>query len=215
MVITMPTNKEIAESCYPKWTKVEKTGRRYGGNLVYLCRCESCGYERDISSSNIKHTMCPQCGSGQVKGNPLEVLRLNTQRSNHGCLEFSGCRNDEGYGIIGVKGKMKMAHRFVWELAHGEIPTGMRILHKCDNPSCVDLSHLFIGTDGDNVTDKTFKGRQAKGETHPQARLSEDEVREMRRLLKIGESQREVAAKFGVTRATAWRISSRFHWKHI
>jgi hypothetical protein len=78
------------------------------------------------------------------------------------CLVWTGYVNEDGYGRFsegGHQGRMVMVHRVAWELVHGPIPDGMRVLHSCDNPPCVLDEHLFLGTQADNVQDMLSKGR--------------------------------------------------------
>jgi len=79
------------------------------------------------------------------------------------CLEWQGAKKNRAayraYGQIWREGKNWTVHRWVWRLAYGEIPEGMHVLHRCDNPPCFRLSHLFLGTMRDNMRDKTAKGR--------------------------------------------------------
>ena len=79
-------------------------------------------------------------------------------RMPNGCLEWQGC-NIRGYGRIWFNGKMAYTHRLTWTLANGPIPPGMYICHKCDNPPCCDLTHLFLGTPAENHGDMMAKGR--------------------------------------------------------
>lgn len=78
-----------------------------------------------------------------------------------------------GYGVFGIQGKPRLAHRVCYRNTRGPIPSGLHVLHSCDNPLCVNPSHLWLGTNLDNVADKVAKGRQAAGErsggrTHPE-----------------------------------------------
>ncbi len=75
------------------------------------------------------------------------------------CLVWQGARNDRGYGFISVEGKLFRVHRIAYQLAFGNIPVGLNVLHKCDNPSCIKLDHLFLGTCKDNTRDAMVKGR--------------------------------------------------------
>ena len=76
----------------------------------------------------------------------------------NGCIEWVGFSNLTGYGRISAAGKMQLAHRVAWLLHHGSMPT-LHVLHKCDNPSCCNIKHLFLGTNADNVADRDMKGR--------------------------------------------------------
>lgn len=78
------------------------------------------------------------------------------------CIEWTGYRLPSGYGQTRVKGRgLQRAHRVAWEEVHGPIPEGMYVCHRCDNPPCVNVDHLFLGTPVDNATDMTSKERHA------------------------------------------------------
>lgn len=75
------------------------------------------------------------------------------------CLVWTGNRGSSGYGQLRVDGRMQSVHRLVWTLHHGPIPPGLVVMHGCDNPACVDLDHLLLGTQRANVLDRERKGR--------------------------------------------------------
>ena len=129
------------------------------------------------------------------------------------CKEWQGQCNSNGYGIFQVNGKKYRAHRISWQLEHGPIPRGMKILHECDNPPCVKLTHLFLGTQADNVRDATNKGRMAKGYQTGKSKVTEDQVREIRSL--EGTNQYELAKRFNITQPTISNIMNRRTWRHI
>lgn len=89
---------------------------------------------------------------------------------NGDCLEFTGCRNADGYGTLRVRGKMTKAHRFSWELVYGRVPKGLLVCHRCDNPPCCNVEHLFLGTVADNNRDRHSKGRTQNLESGRAAR---------------------------------------------
>lgn len=76
-----------------------------------------------------------------------------------GCKNYLGGKLKEGYGQIWVDGKTMTAHRLAWTLTYGKISDGLQVLHKCDNPHCYNVDHLFLGTLRDNMKDKIKKGR--------------------------------------------------------
>lgn len=78
---------------------------------------------------------------------------------NTGCWLWMGSLDGKKYGMLQINGKMKKTHRFSWEIAHGKIPKGIHVLHKCDTPTCCNPDHLFLGTNQDNVDDKMQKRR--------------------------------------------------------
>jgi hypothetical protein len=105
------------------------------------------------------------------------------------------------------------AHRVSWELSHGKVPVGLYVLHHCDTPCCVNPDHLFLGTDADNRADCVQKGRQARGTTSGNAKLTEQQVREIRA---YGRKDYALTAKlYGVSRATARRIAMKLSWSHL
>lgn len=75
------------------------------------------------------------------------------------CLIFTGSKAGNGYGVMYFNGRQQYAHRIAWQLYNGDIPEGNCVLHKCDNPACINLSHLFLGTKRDNTHDMMNKGR--------------------------------------------------------
>ncbi len=81
------------------------------------------------------------------------------QETLSGCLEWCASGNGAGYGKFRVDGRQVYAHRYAWERMHGPIPRGLLACHICDNPRCVNVAHLFLGTHADNQADKTRKGR--------------------------------------------------------
>ena len=140
-------------------------------------------------------------------------------------LEIDDCWNwtasilPAGYGQISLGGnEVRLAHRVSWVIEHEvEVPNGFHVCHTCDNPSCVNPNHLWLGTDFDNAVDKMNKGRNnpVKGEDHQDAKLTEKDVIEIRRLLREGIKGNEVAEKFDVTESHVSRIKNGQKWKHI
>ncbi len=114
-----------------------------------------------------------------------------------GCWEWRGRRHRQGYGVFWIGRKILLAHRFVYELQHGPLPPGQCVCHRCDNPPCVNPGHLFAGTQRDNMQDRSRKRRGH--------RLSEGDARAVRLLREVGVPVAEVAARFGVSRATVLR----------
>ena len=101
-----------------------------------------------------------------------------------------------GYGSLWANGRANVAHRVAYELDIGEIPEGLHVLHRCDNPPCVNPRHLFAGTVADNAQDRDSKGRSGL------EKLTGAEVLRIRDRLAGGASQQTVAGEFGVCQKT-------------
>jgi predicted XRE-type DNA-binding protein len=124
------------------------------------------------------------------------------------CWGWSASTDGRGYGKIGVGNlKIEKAHRLSWIIHNGPIPEGMCVLHRCDNPPCSNPDHLFLGTKADNTADMVDKGRAkggakkpAKGETHYNAKLTDSQIEEIKRLYnKKTCNQYKLADLFNVT----------------
>lgn len=87
-------------------------------------------------------------------------------RAESGCLEFQGYVSKFGYGFLKLRGRLERAHRVAWMLTHGPIPDGLCVCHRCDNPRCIEPTHLFLGTVAENNRDRHAKGR-TRGWTFP------------------------------------------------
>ena len=136
-------------------------------------------------------------------------------RKRPGCWEWQAFKLPSGYGMFGFAGRTQLAHRVAWMLYIGEIPDGLQVLHHCDNPSCVNPSHLFLGTNADNMQDKADKGRCPSGEKHCMAKLTQPQVDEIRSRCAAGERQRVIAKEYGVDQSAISFIVRRVTWAHI
>lgn len=157
-----------------------------------------------------------------------ENVRERLMRHTHydatcGCWEWTGSKRN-GYGrmIIGSRKdgtrKSMSAHRVSYELEYGEIPDGMEVCHKCDNPSCVNPKHLFLGTRQDNIDDRERKGRNITfiGEEQPRAKLTKKSVKDARweRAYK-GTSFQALANRYGVSKKTMQNAINGVTWKCV
>lgn len=139
------------------------------------------------------------------------------ERGN-GCWLWSGHRSADGYGKLTIGRSAQLAHRVSWQLHHGPIPAGLRVLHRCDNPPCVNPDHLFLGTQADNVRDMHAKNRARKAlwMASPFAKLTDDDVRAIRREYAGRRvSQQSLATRFGVSQHLVSRIVRGTLWRHV
>lgn len=125
-------------------------------------------------------------------------------------------KDKDGYGKFCADRKGVKAHRFAFEVSKHEIPQGMKVCHSCDNPTCCNPDHLWLGSTKDNNKDKANKGRANKGEDRYNAKLTECSVREIRSLLLAGVlSQHSIAVRFGVSLALINNVAIGKAWKHV
>lgn len=157
---------------------------------------------------------------------------------------LGGKRGSLSYGGFWINGKPHSAHRVSYALFVGRIPKGLFVLHSCDNPSCVNPKHLFTGNHLRNMADRNAKGRQARGNRHGsvtkpdrvprgdrngarkhpetrrgerngRAKLTRNNVIEIREGLRIGRSKKSLAESFGVSRWLVTKIERRELWAHV
>lgn len=121
-----------------------------------------------------------------------------------------------GYVQLKFHQRMIDAHRLAWELAVGPIPAGLSVLHRCDVRICVRPSHLFLGTQADNMRDMAAKGRGCPGEKNGFSRVTESQVLAIRTLWAGGRlSQRAIGERFGISQNNVSHICRRQTWTHI
>lgn len=141
------------------------------------------------------------------------------------CIEAHGKPRNNGYVRLTIKGKKWYAHRLAWTQAHGPIPEGMDICHKCDNRRCINVEHLFVGTRLDNMRDAASKGRISRGDKHSasvpkgeanhMAKLTKEAVEEIRSAKWPRGARRQLAEKFGVHESLIGLVIRNKIWRHI
>lgn len=137
---------------------------------------------------------------------PIEAARFAAKTRWEGkCLLWTGYRNPDGYGVLTVRQRQWKAHRLAYTDAWGDIPPGLVVRHKCDNPACVNPSHLQLGTDADNAKDKAVRRRT-------RVKLSDDQVRAIRRDERI---MRVIGEQYGVSVAAVCLIKSGQRRQHV
>lgn len=138
------------------------------------------------------------------------------------CWPWTASGVPRGYGLFypAGRGSNVYAHRLAFELTKGPIPAGHYILHACDNPPCCNPAHLSTGTHLENIADMHSKGRGVtpearRGSEHPNARLTDDQIREIRAAARAGERQRDIAQRFGISRSLVGQIHRGAAWAHV
>ena len=133
-------------------------------------------------------------------------------KPNGDCLEWSACCFNTGYGKTWAYGKPWLTHRLALHL-EGIDPTGHFVLHSCDNRRCCNPAHLRLGTHEENMRDMVSRGRQARGSNAGTAKLTEQQVLEIRAIR--GMTQDAIAERYGVSHDSISLIINRKNWTHI
>lgn len=161
------------------------------------------------------------CSNRSRKGDDLVRLLAKVDRSGE-CWLWTAALNNKGYGIILVNGRPRLAHRVIYTLMIGPIPSGggyhgTCVLHRCDNARCVNPAHLFLGSQVDNIGDMLAKGRgyrfkPMRGERHVSSKLTDVDVLAIRAMTG---SNRETSRRFNISEAQVCRIKKRQNWAHL
>lgn len=180
--------------------------------------CEHCGIARRVyrvAGQDVPRFCSRKCYFA-VHTNTAEDAWNHVDRSGgpDACWPWQLTPADDGYGQFAVAGTHWIAHRLVYVLVNGPIPDDVFVCHSCDNRRCCNPTHLFPGTAADNSADMASKGRAARGERHPNARLTEAAVREIVERRARGENPKAIAARFGVHFSTVYRVLNGTHWWH-
>jgi hypothetical protein len=135
-------------------------------------------------------------------------------------IDEKGCHNvtshaktRDGYGQIKINNKAVLLHRYIYQLYYGQIPSGMLILHKCDNPRCINIDHLECGTHAENMRQKVERGRSGKGKVFHKQLTKEDVIK----IREIGYSMKasDLAKLFNVHIHTIKDIRANRTWKRV
>lgn len=159
----------------------------------------------------------------------LLLTRFNRHAKlvDSGCWEWQSVINQSGYGVLTTNGKLIRVHRLAWEIYNGSIPEGLFVCHKCDNRKCCNPDHLFLGTAKDNSQDALKKGRVGNSEKHKErglkyniygekhccAKLTKQQVLEIRNLKAQGLRAKEISKFFDVKIDTIFDILKGRTWK--
>ena len=173
------------------------------GTWIHQTTCQNCN-EPFVSL----HHEEKWCG---LRCKLLDKLELDHKS---GCWLYPGAPTCDGYIRISVgsrKDKSRrrvLVHRLSYQMFTGPIGRGLLVCHSCDTPNCIRPDHLFLGTDADNARDSQYKGRKRK-------RLTDIEVRAIRRLYDQGVLLRQIAKVYDITESMVSRIGRCLAWKHI
>lgn len=135
---------------------------------------------------------------------------------SEGCWKWKACIHSNGYGGFTILRKEMPPHRLSWILHKGSIPKDHWVLHKCDNRTCSNPEHLFLGDVRDNVSDSIAKGRHTKGIVQGLHKVTEEQVKEIRKkYMPYSYSMYTLAKEYGISVSEIHTIVHRKTWKHI
>jgi len=142
--------------------------------------------------------------------------RVHVPQDDSQCWEWQGARFHYGHGAFAPQGHIPRcvpAHRWLYQYIHGVVlPSDITVNHLCDHPPCVNPQHLYAGTQGDNVRDMVARSRQTRGTSHPQAQLTEEQVKAIRasRL-----NSRQLSEQYPVCQTSITNIKKGRTWQHL
>lgn len=147
----------------------------------------------------------------------MQKLRDRVKVDENGCWIWQGFKDKRGYGFtrLGNDRKTKSAHRFSYKTFRGEIPEGLCVCHRCDNPSCINPDHFFLGTHKQNSQDAAQKNRMTHGVRVNTAKLSEQQVLEITRRYAAGERTMVLVSEFGVSKHAIRRVLNKGNWRQV
>lgn len=147
--------------------------------------------------------------------NLRERVKQHTKLQPNGCIEGTTATDWDGYCLIKIAGKSYRLHRVVYELEHGYIDDSKLICHTCDNPKCCNIAHLFEGTYQDNTDDMISKGRNIRGCHSPNTKMTEEDIRMIRRDSLLGMGCAAIARKYKIGASSASRIIKGSTYKEV
>jgi len=217
-------------------------GTRQPNSIVVKCkRPNGCSRQAALTSSTFREVVMAEGKSSTENLRNQVILNASrdsvvagrfwdkVQKRESGCWEWTASKANKGYGAFGIGGIVVKAHRVAFLWSGGVVPSGLYLMHSCDNPACVNPSHMSVGSKADNNADMCRKGRHRpggsktpkarckyeRGATHHHAKLTEDSVRNLRSDRNLGISFSQLAKKYQITSSCAYRIAKGLSWTHV
>lgn len=187
--------------------------------MRYPCHCVRCGH--DWSARIPRPTECSLCGGStwdRPRSYGIDVFNQLVVIERDECIVWPRSKIGGGYGRFQLDGNTVLAHRLAYERRVGQIPEGLQVLHRCDNPPCMNYRHLLAGTNEENKDDKIAKHRHRFGATNSTAKLTDVLVRQIRMQYVFGSATHgtfALARQYGVHQSTIYNIIRRKTWSHI
>ncbi len=173
-----------------------------GGEIGHLCNVHNC--------CNPKHLYIKEKKSLEQR-----FWSKVDKKGEDDCWNWTAGKDEDGYGMFSKVNKTRKAHKVSYEIHKSIIPEGLCVLHTCDNPSCVNPKHLFLGSTQDNTHDRAIKNRSATGEKNGAAKLNKEDVIKIREQHKSGIKVKKLSNDFNVHFSTVYRIINNDKWRNI
>jgi hypothetical protein len=185
-------------------------------SVIWNCKCD-CGNEKKFTASNLIRGHCKSCG---CLGNISDTQRFfkHIKKKKNGCWEWTGQLHKTGYGRFLFQGKRGfLSHRVSWIIHKGDIIDNLFVCHHCDNRKCVNPDHLFLGTNNDNIQDRTLKNRSNRpfGNKFTPRKINERQVKEIKKFLGAGISRKKISEIYNISIGQVTKISLGIRWKHV
>lgn len=205
--------KSICETC-----GVEFTWRRHDSQPTARFCNRKCT-NKDLGIKGNKNRIFWSSATEEQKKERLKNFFENKVVKKQGCWEWNGYVDKNGYPQVhyhnGKRNTNYKAHRLSYEIYKGEILNGYKVCHTCDNPTCTNPDHLWLGTPKENSLDAKKKGRYQKGEDRHNAKLFEKDVKKIKKMLVLGITQTRIAKEYNVHIMTINSIAKCRNWKHV
>ncbi len=173
-----------------------------------------CLYKRTHLWVTESKTFWKTANEDQKLGRMKELYEKSVIKKE-GCWDWSRSLHHSGYTSLRIDGVQTSGHRASWMIHKGDIPKGMLVCHTCDNRKCTNPDHLFLGTHKENVQDMIVKKRGSCGSKHHEAKLDEEKIKEIKKLLALGVTCTRIAEDYGVSDGCIWFIKNGKSWKHV
>lgn len=198
---------------------------RLSRDVVTMVTCSEMTCEKSAFAKGLckRHYERRRCGVSPEPRSLVERFQGKVDKENgpihlvYGqCWVWKASLTKWGYGQFKYGDTMELAHRVAWFILHGAWPT-LCVLRHCDNPPCVNPTHLFLGTDADNAADRAAKGRgnSPRGERNHNVKLTENDVLDIRSLSAMGATRRTLAEEYGIGLANVSSVITRRAWRHV